>query len=84
MQTTLEVPDALYLKMKATTATKGQSVASFIVSAIQEKIATEDFSSNAQQWMRFAGIFRKDSTESSRIMQRIEEDCEQICAEDWR
>jgi hypothetical protein len=33
--------------------------------------------------MQFAGLLKKDRKESSRILKRIEEACEQVVPEDW-
>jgi hypothetical protein len=84
MKTTLEVPDSLFRRAKATAARKGQTMAAFINAAIEAKLADDAETVREKPWMQYAGIFSNERTESRRILHRIEEECERIHEEDWQ
>jgi hypothetical protein len=79
MKTTLEIPDAIYRQIKARAALKGQTVRSFFLDAIQEKL-------NGQRrkggWQT---VFGKASQDDVQNLQRIiDEEFSRIDPEDWR
>ena len=55
----------------------------FVTSAVEAKLSADEKSASEKPWMQFAGLLKKDRKESSRILQRIEEACEQVIPEDW-
>lgn len=83
MKTTLEFPDSLFRRAKSSAARKGQTMTAFVTSAVEAKLATDETAAAEKPWMQFAGLLRKDRKEASRILQRIEESCEQVIPEDW-
>lgn len=83
MKTTLEFPDSIFRRAKSTAARKGQTMTAFVTSAVEAKLAADEKAASEKSWMEFAGILKKDRKESSRILQRIEEACEQVIPEDW-
>ncbi len=83
MKTTLEVPDSLLRRVKATAAQKGQTMAAFIKAAIEAKLQADAEAGREKPWMKFAGVFSKHSRESQRVLQAVEKECERIQTEDW-
>lgn len=55
----------------------------FVTSAVEAKLTADESAAVEKPWMNFAGLLKKDRKESSRILQRIEECCEQVIPEDW-
>ncbi len=55
----------------------------FVTSAVEAKLAADEKAAAEKPWMQFAGLLEKDRKESSRILERIEEACEQVIPEDW-
>ncbi len=84
MRTTLEVPDSLFRQVKALTASRGQTMAAFINSAIESKLKADAATSREKPWLQFAGIHSDDREDSKRVMRAIEEGCETIDPEQWR
>lgn len=83
VKTTMEIPDSTYRRAKATAARRGQTVAAFISSAVEAKLAAEERGIKDKPWMEFAGVFQSEREESKRILQRIEESCEGIDPGEW-
>jgi len=83
VKTTLEFPDSLFRRAKSTAARKGQTMTAFVTSAVEAKLTADETAANEKPWMQFAGLLEKDRKESSRILKRIEESCEQVIPEDW-
>ena len=83
MKTTLELPDTLLRRAKATAAKREQTMTAFVKSALEAKLSSAQNSDETKPWMEFAGAF-SDSGESKRIMDTIEESCGQIDSEDWK
>jgi hypothetical protein len=87
MKTTLEIPDALFRKAKATAAERGQSLKQFVTEALQERLNERNGTPSKKQpeWMQFFGAFGKTAAqraENRRIEKVIEEAFEQIEPED--
>ena len=55
MKTTLEIPDALFRRAKATAAIRGQSFKSFVTEAIQGKLQSADIAQNDAPWRALFG-----------------------------
>lgn len=83
VKTTLEIPDSTYRRAKATAALRGQTVAAFISSAVEAKLAAEERGIKDKPWMEYAGVFQSEREESKRILQRIEKACESIDPGEW-
>ena len=84
MKTTLEVPDGLFRKAKATAAERGQSLKAFVTEALQEKLsrrAAQD-GPKGPPWMRGFGALRALRKETARIQGRIDREFETIEPED--
>lgn len=84
MKTTLEIPDSLFRKAKATAARRGQTMQAFVTSAVESKLKADAKSANERPWMEFAGAFEAERGKSAAIMKAIDEECEQINPEEWK
>lgn len=84
MKTTLEVPDAVFRKAKATAAERGQSLGAFVTEALQEKLVRRTGRSAAQSppWMRGFGKLRALTKETARVQDRIDQAFEVVETED--
>jgi len=83
VKTTLELPDTLLRRAKATAAKRGQTMTAFVKAALEAKLSKDELSSDTKPWMQFAGAF-PDPKESERMMGVIEESCGQVDPEDWK
>lgn len=84
MKTTLEIPDALFRKAKATAASRGQTLKQFVNKALQEQLKPAG-RKKEPDWMKYFGAFGKTAAqraENRRIEKVIEEAFEQIEPED--
>lgn len=86
MKTTLEIPDALFRRAKATAAERGQSLKELVTEAIQEKLsANAEVSGNSEPaWMEGFGKLRHLRQETKRVQARIDETFEVVEPEDRR
>ena len=83
VKTTLEVPDAVFRKAKATAAARGQSLKAFVTEALQEKLSRRTRGvSQEPPWMRGFGKLRMLGKETARIQDRIDREFEIVEAED--
>jgi len=84
MKTTIELPDALFRKVKSKAAERGQTLKQFVSEAVQEKLAAKaNRSVRAEpEWMHGFGKLRRLHRESLRIQARIDEEFEVIEPED--
>ena len=81
MKTTLEVPDQVFRKAKATAAERGQSLREFVTEALQEKLSGRQ-ASRHPGWMRGFGKLKGLRKETARIQTAIDEVFEAVEAED--
>ena len=84
MKTTLEIPDAVFRKAKATAAERGQSLTAFVTEALREKL-TRGAARGAPlgpPWMRGFGTLRTLKKETARIQARIDREFEVVEQED--
>lgn len=83
MKTTLEIPESLFRKAKATAARQGRTLKQLVQEALSEKIARVDGAgSERKPWMPLAGALKHLHTESRRIERVIEAEFENIEPED--
>ena len=87
VKTTLELPEPLFRKAKATAAEHGKSLKQYFTEALQEKLRKEKETSRRKEpeWMKLFGALGKTPAmraEMKRIDRAIEEAFEQIEPED--
>jgi hypothetical protein len=84
MKTTLEIPDALFRRVKSKAAERGQSLKEFVGEALSEKLGAKGrrVSSADPDWMQGFGGLRRLHRETERIARRIHETFEVIEPED--
>lgn len=83
MKTTLELPDTLFKRAKALAAKRGQTMTSFVRSALESKISSDERSAEEKPWMQFAGVYT-DHKESKKIMDTIDASCGEVDEEEWQ
>jgi hypothetical protein len=76
VKTTLEVPDGVFRKAKATAAERGQSLRAFVTEALQEKLSrrSDPIGPKGPPWMRGFGRLRTLGKETARIQDRIDQE----------
>jgi hypothetical protein len=79
MKTTLEIPDAIFRGAKSAAAERGIPLRALVSEALAEKPRTADIN---RPWMSTFGKLRRLRKETARINRIIEEEFEQIEAED--
>ena len=84
MTTTLDLPEDLVTEAKRKASGRGESLQTFVVEAIRSRLEAAATLANTPVIMDFAGIFKSSRQESLRIMEVIEEGCEQVRPADWR
>ena len=83
MKTTLELPEALFRKAKATAARNGQTLKQLVQEALAEKLARMNGAKSAQKpWMALAGGLKHLHAENLRIDRVIATEFDQIEPED--
>ena len=83
MKTTLELPDTLFTRAKALASQRGQTMTSFVRTALEAKITSDESVAAEKPWMQFAGI-HTDTAESQKIMETIDTSCGQIDPKEWQ
>jgi hypothetical protein len=81
VKTTLEIPDVVFRRAKATAAQQGVPLRQFVSEAVEEKLATA-VRGEDKPWVRLAGGLRHLRAESARIRRAVEEEFERIEPED--
>ena len=81
MKTTLEIPDSIFRRAKATAAEHGIPFRQFVSEAVAEKLEAKR-SAQDKPWMALVGKLSHLHKETARINQLIEEEFEGIEAED--
>jgi hypothetical protein len=86
MKTTLELPDPLFRKAKATAAERGQSLKEFVTEALRDKLAlaADRAHANEPEWMRGFGKLKRLHKETIRVQSVVDEEFEVIEPEDER
>jgi plasmid stability protein len=72
MKTTLELPDQLLRKAKATAAERGQSLKHFVTEALRDKLAQERTRADGPAWMRGFGGLKHLHKETLRVQSIID------------
>lgn len=81
MKTTLEIPDPVFRKAKATASALGIPLRQFVTEAVEEKIALGNQRPD-RPWLECAGELAHLHKETTRIQKIIDEEFEQIEPED--
>ena len=81
MKTTLEIPDGVFRRAKSVAARRGIPLREFVTEAVKDKLADADKAAD-KPWMAAFGKLRRLRKETARINRRIEEEFEQVEAED--
>ena len=80
MKTTLEIPDSIFRRAKSVAAERGIPLRALISEALAEKLRADNGS--GKPWMAAFGKLRHLRRETTKIKRIIEEEFEQIEAED--
>ena len=83
LKTTLEIPDLLYRRLKATAANRGTTVKALVNEAIAEKLRDPKKEANPP-WLAAFGELRHLRKETRRIQKVIDEEFSRIDPEDWK
>jgi hypothetical protein len=81
MKTTLEMPDTVFRRAKSAAAQRGIPFREFVTQAVKDKLAASAKTTD-KPWMAAFGKLRHLRKENARINRVIEEEFEQIEAED--
>jgi hypothetical protein len=86
MKTTLDLPDPIFRKAKATAAERGQSLKDFVTEALRDKLVPDHrrARANAPGWMKGFGKLRRLHKETVRVQSVIDQEFEVIEPEDRR
>ena len=86
MKTTLELPDTVFRKAKATAAERGQSLKDFVTEALRDKFAADAGRTVATEppWMQGFGRLKHLHKETIRVQSVIDDEFEVIEPEDRR
>ena len=82
MKTTIELPDELLRRAKVAAATRGISLKRLFAEALEQRLRRGGAPSTAPAWKAVAGELAPLRTETRRIGRLIEDEFEQIDAED--
>ena len=84
MKTTLEIPDPLFRKAKATAAERGQSLKDFFTDALRDKLARQATGGHRAQpeWMQGFGKLKHLRRETARIQAAVDTEFGAIEPED--
>jgi hypothetical protein len=83
LKTTLEIPDLLYRRLKASAAQQGKSVKTLVNEAIAEKMRRPE-GNTTPGWRRGFGQLRHLHEETCEIDRVIAEEFSKIDPEDWK
>jgi hypothetical protein len=81
MKTTLEIPDPIFRRAKSEAAQRGIPLREFVTQAVKDKLADAGKAAD-KPWMAAFGKLRHLRRETGRINRLIEEEFEQVEAED--
>lgn len=82
MKTTLEIPDQIFRRAKATAGALGIPLREFVTLAVEEKLS-QGGRLPVRPWLECAGELAHLHKETMRIQKVIDEEFEQIEPEDW-
>ena len=80
MKTTLEIPDSIFRRAKSVAAERGIPLRVLITEALADKLRSDD--GGSKPWMTAFGKLRQLRRETAKVNRIIEEEFEQIEAED--
>ena len=81
MKTTVEIPDVIFRRAKSIAAERGIPFRQFVTEAVKDKLVAAA-KTNDKPWMAAFGRLKRLRKENKRINRIIEEEFEQIEAED--
>jgi len=81
MKTTLEIPDAIFRRAKSAAAERGIPLREFVTEAVKDKLA-DTRKAGDKPWMAAFGRLRHLRKDGAKISRLIEEEFEQVEAED--
>ena len=81
MKTTVEMPDFLFRRAKASAAERGIPLRQFVTEAVQEKLGT---TSGDKPWMKHLGKLKHLHGERKQVEKRVEQAFERIDREVWK
>ncbi len=81
VKTTLEIPDAIFRRAKSVAAQQGIPLREFVSEAVKDKLA-DSGRARVKPWMAAFGKLRRLRKKTARINRLIEEEFEQVEAED--
>jgi hypothetical protein len=86
MKTTLELPDRLFRKAKATAAERGQSLKEYVTEALRDKLALDRGRARADEpeWMQGFGKLKRLHKETVRVQSVVDQEFEVVEPEDRR
>ena len=86
MKTTLDLPDPLFRKAKATAAERGQSLRDFVAEALTDKLERPGgrTASGEPSWMQGFGRLKRLHKETVRVQSAVDDAFEVIEPEDRR
>ena len=83
MKTTLEIPDDLFKRTKATAAMRGESLKELVIEALQEHLERQTAPGSSQRgWRSVFGQARREEVEPVDAV--IAEELERIDPDEWR
>jgi hypothetical protein len=83
VKTTLEIPDLLYRRLKASAATQGKTVKALVNEAIVEKLR-QPAGPTAPMWRRGFGQLRHLRKETRQIEQTIDTEFSRVDPDEWK
>jgi hypothetical protein len=81
MKTTLEIPNTIFRRAKSAAASRGIPFREFVTEAVKDKLAA-DSRTTEKPWMAAFGKLNHLRKETAKINRMIEEEFEQLEAED--
>ncbi len=82
MKTTLEIPDELFRRTKATAAIRGESLKDFVTEALEAHLDREPGDNVRPGWRAVFGQARRAEVE--RIDRIVSNELERVDPDDWR
>jgi hypothetical protein len=84
MKTTLDIPDPVFRRAKATAAERGQALREFVTEALQDKLASRQAAVDLAPWMKGFGQLRALHRETAKIQRAIDQEFDVVEPEDRR
>ncbi len=82
MKTTLEIPDAIFRRAKSAAAERGIPFRALVSEALADKLRSQATGSDPKPWMKSFGKLRHLRNETARINRIVEDEFDQVEAED--